>query len=318
MNRRTSLALMMGLTTAMMGTALPVAAQDFPSQEVRIIVPYGPGGGFDTAARMIAPYLERYLGDGASVIVENMPGGGGNTGLSTLQRARADGHTIGIVNLPGHFGPQVAERANYDLFELEYVGIVTATNYVTTLSANSQLKTLEDMQAADRVNVGSDGLEAVDMFSTMDALGINFNAIMHDGANDAVLAALRGDVDAVQFTLSTLYSYIEDGDLIPVIMHAQERHPDFPDVPTISELGHPEVLSVSMGNRILAAPPGTPEEVMTALRDAFDAAVADPEYIAQTEAANIDSLPGNWEDAEALLQGSHDALVPFKELLQGN
>lgn len=318
MNRRTTLALMLTVSAATLGSALPAFAQDFPNQEIRIIVPFGPGGGFDTAARMIAPYLEKHLGEGAAVIVENMPGGGGNTGLSTLQRARADGHTIGIINLPGHFGPQVAERANYDLFELEYVGIVTATNYVTTLSAGSDLKTLEDMQAAERVNVGSDGLEAVDMFSTMEALGINFNAIMHDGANDAVLSALRGDVDAVQFTVSTLYSYIEDGDLIPVIMHAQERHPDFPDVPTIAELGHPEVLSVSMGNRILAAPPGTPDDVMTALRAAFDAAVADPDYIAQTEAANIDSIPGNWEDAEALLQGSYEALVPFKELLQGN
>jgi len=317
MKNRTNLALIAALA-ATIAAPLPALAQDFPTQEIRIIVPYGPGGGFDTAARMIAPYLERHLGEGATVIVENLPGGGGNTGLSTLQRADPDGYTIGIINLPGHFGPQVAERANYDLFELDYIGNVTSTNYVTTLAATSDIKTLEDMRAAERVNVGSDGLEAVDMYSTMDALGINYNAIMHDGANDAVLAALRGDVDAIQFTVSTLYDYMASGDLIPVIMHARERHPDFPDVPTIAELGHPEVLSLSMGNRVLAAPPNTDAAALTALRAAFDAAVADPEYVALTEAANIDSLPGNWEEAEGLLQGSYDALLPYKELLQGN
>ncbi|AEQ52552.1 Bug family tripartite tricarboxylate transporter substrate binding protein [Pelagibacterium halotolerans] len=318
MNRRTSLALMMGLTTAMAGTALPAFAQDFPSQEVRIIVPYGPGGGFDTAARMIAPYLEQYLGDGASVIVENLPGGGGNTGLSQLQRAAPDGHTIAILNLPGHMGPQVAEMANYDLFELDYIGNITSTNYVTTLSSNSQFKTIEDLQNADRVIVGSDGLEAVDLFSTMDALEIEYTPIIHDGSNDAILASIRGDVDIIQFTFSTLYSYMQDGDLVPIILHADQRHPDFPDVPTIAELGHPEVLALSRGARVLAAPPGTDEAALEALRSAFEQAVADPDYIAQTVEANIDSMPTSHETIPAMVEGAFGALMPFKDLLQGN
>lgn len=307
-----------GVALALTMTAGAVAAQDYPTSEIRLVVPYSAGGGFDTAARMIATYMERQLGEGATILVENQPGGGGNVGIGQVYRAAPDGYTIGLVNVPGHFGQQVAGTATYDLFEMEIIGNITATNYVLTVSPQSPLQTVEDLQAADQVNVGMAGLASTDIFATMDALGINMNAIVHAGSNEAVLSAIRGDIDVIQFPVASLQGYIKEGELTALVMHAEERHPDFPDVPTIGELGHPEVLNLSMANRVLVAPPGTPDDVMTVLRDAFDAAVTDEAYVAQLAAASIDSMPGNWESIVARLEGAYEALLPYEDILRGN
>lgn len=135
---------------------------DFPTKEIKLVVPYSPGGGFDTAARMVGPYMEKYLPNNVSVIVENMPGGGGNIGLGEVYKAKPDGHTIGLVNLPGHFVKQILGEATYDLQKLEYLGNITTTTYLAAASQKSNYTTLEDFQNADNVVAGITSISSTD------------------------------------------------------------------------------------------------------------------------------------------------------------
>lgn len=307
------------LTGAALGLAMTVgaaAAQDYPTQEIRLVLPYSAGGGFDTAARMIAPYMEKYLGEGASIIVDNQPGGGGNVGIAQVQRAAPDGYTIGLINLPGHFAQQVVGNSTYDLFELEMIGNITATTYMLAVGAESPYQTLEDLQAADSVSIGLTGLANPDIYATTDALGITMNPIVHSGSSESILSAIRGDIDALQYPVTSMQSYMDEGDLVPILIHAHERDASFPDVPTMAELGHPEVLNLTIANRILVAAPGTPEPILSALRDAFDQAIEDPDYLRQLEEANITAIPGNWEAVESIREGAYESMLVYEELLR--
>ena len=94
----------------------PAAAEShFPSKAITFVVPVSPGGGFDTATRMIVPYLKKYLPGQPNVIVKNAPGGEWNIGIGKIYRAKPDGHTIGILNLPGNAVNQVLGTAKFDL-----------------------------------------------------------------------------------------------------------------------------------------------------------------------------------------------------------
>jgi len=293
-------------------------ASAFPSKEITFVVPYSPGGGFDTAVRLIAPYMEKYLPNDATIVVKNSPGGEGNVGLSEIDRAKPDGHTIGLVNLPGHYANQVMDTAKYDLLKMKYIGNITTLDYITTLSAKSKYKTLEDLQNAEVVNAGVVSVSSTDGLGLMalaKELGINLNIITHEGSSEALLAAVRGDVDIVQFPYTSAIDYVESGDLIPLIMQSKERMSDYPDIPTVGELGYEDLLNVTMGNRTIITTPETPEEILTVLREAFDKAVADPEYIKQAEEAGLEFNSSNWEAAEQLSNDGYNAMMSFKDLM---
>lgn len=290
----------------------------FPSKEITFVVPYSPGGGFDTSVRLIAPYMEKYLPNDATIIVKNAPGGEGNVGLSEIERAKPDGHTIGLANLPGHYANQVMDTAKYDLLNMEYVGNITTLDYITTLSAKSKYKTIEDLQNADVVNAGVVSVSSTDGLGLMafaEELGINLNIITHEGSSEALLAAVRGDVDIVQFPYTSSIDYVETGDLVPLVMHSKERATDYPDIQTVGELGYEDLLNVTMGNRTIIATPGTPEEILTVLREAFDKAVADPDYMKQAEEAGLEFNSSNWENAEKLSNDGYNAMMSFKDLM---
>ncbi len=294
---------------------------NFPEQEIKIIVPYSAGGGFDLAARMLAPYLAKYLPNDTSVIIENISGGNGNIGLGELTRADADGYTLGLINLPGHFVQQILGDASYDLTEYEYVGNITKTEYIAAASPQSNFTELSQLQDAEEVRAGITNISSTDGLGVVvagDNLGINLRTINHPGSTEAVLAAIRGDVDIVQLPVESLSSYFESGDLVPLWSYTTERLEQYPDLPTIEELGYGELIDLVSLYRTIATTPGTPEETLTILREAFDQAVNDEEYIEKVLASGAFHNPTNYEDAANRAETSLEMLMPFEDLLKGN
>lgn len=292
---------------------------DFPTKEIKLVVPYSPGGGFDTAARMVGPYMEKYLPNNVSVIVENMPGGGGNIGLGEVYKAKPDGHTIGLVNLPGHFVKQILGEATYDLQKLEYLGNITTTTYLAAASQKSNYTTLEDFQNADNVVAGITSISSTDGLGVVvsaDRLGINAKTINHNGSSEAILSAIRGDVDLVQYPIESLMSYIESEDLVPLWVYSNERIPELPDVPTIVELGYEDLLDTVSLYRVLATSPDTPAEVLAILRESFDQAVNDPEYKQQVINSGATWNPGDHTQAQQVAENSLNKLLPYEEMLK--
>jgi tripartite-type tricarboxylate transporter receptor subunit TctC len=291
----------------------------YPTKEIKLIVPYSAGGGFDTSARMLAPYLGKYLPNDVSVIIENLPGGEGNIGLGEVARSKPDGHTLALINLPGHFVKQILKEATYDLQKLEYVGNITTTTYLAAASLKSGYISIQDFQNAEKINAGITNVSSTDglgLVVSADSIGIKINTINHKGSSEAILSAIRGDVDIVQFPVESLMSHIESGDLTPLWVYSNERIPELPDVPTILELGYGELLETVSLHRALATTPGTPKEVLDILREAFDKATSDPEYKKQVEESGATYNPGNYEVAKQTADSALDKLLPFVDLIK--
>lgn len=297
------------------------AKSTFPEKEIKLIVPYSPGGGYDTAARMLAPYWEKYLPNNAKVIVENEPGGNGNVALGQLTKTDPDGYSVGLINLPGHFVNQVLGTASYDLTKFSYIGNITKTTYVAATSKNSGFTTLDDLKGAKEVISGITNISSTDGLGVLlsaKSLGINVKTINHKGSTEAVLSATRGDVDWVQFPYESLLPSFDGGDLQPLWVYSEERLPELPDVPTIKELGHENLLDSIAMYRVIAAPPGTPDEVLTILRDSFMKAVNDEEFKQKFEESGAIWNPGDHVQVEGVVQDSLEMLTPYKALLEEN
>ncbi len=119
-----------------------------PSKPIEVIVGYSAGGGTDVMARTVAPFIEKYLGDGASVVVKNMPGASGQIGITAVATAEPDGYTLGTFNLPGMMARTIDRKADYDADSFTYLANVVNDPNVIVTSKQSGLDTLDKLIAA--------------------------------------------------------------------------------------------------------------------------------------------------------------------------
>jgi tripartite-type tricarboxylate transporter receptor subunit TctC len=295
------------------------AKSAFPSRTITFIVPTSPGGGFDTVTRMIVPYLRKYLPGNPNIIVRNTPGGEWNIGINKMYRSKPDGHTIGILNLPGNAVNQVLGTAKFDLNKITWLGNISQIVYVTALSSKAKYKSIEDLKKAPEVTSGVVGLASTAGLGTIIAaerMGVKMKPIPHDGSTEAILSAIRGDVDWVQYPFSTLKkSIIDSHDLVPVWIYAKERLELLPDVPTVEELGYGDLLDIVTMYRPVGAPPGLPKDVAKIWNDAFWKATNDPEFQQKMVKANRNPRPMTPEDTTAMVSRAVVEVAKYKELV---
>ncbi|MCL6633388.1 MAG: tripartite tricarboxylate transporter substrate binding protein [Alicyclobacillus herbarius] len=282
-----------GATSAGAGNTSSVTKQgdsSYPEHTITFIVPYAPGGDFDTTARLLAPYLTKYLPHHPSVIVKNVPGGNSVIGDMQVINAQPDGYTIGYFTLPGiALGPLIGQ-GNYDLTKVSWVGQVFAMPYVAAASKHSGLNSLRDVQKASHLKVGTTGITTTAgliSFISLKSLGVkNSTTVPSGGSSQSVLAASQGTVDLVQFPYPALRQEMSAGLLKPLWVNASQRLPQLPNVPTIAQLGHPELAAIARLAGVVGTTPGVPQENLTVLRSALKKAVHDPEFISKMKAAN--------------------------------
>jgi tripartite-type tricarboxylate transporter receptor subunit TctC len=259
---------------------LPAAAYaDWPEDKaIKLIIPFGPGG-FDAYARVLAPALERILG--AVVVPENVPGAGGRIGANTVYRARPDGYTIGLWSMPGMTMPAiVGERVRYDLNKLSWIAQLSFDKYALAVKADSPIRTFEDLCNLGRPATfsGQGGFTetaSIATVITMAELGCPYTIVTgYQSSGQATLAVMRGDVDARVNPLGTLLPYIKSGDIRLLLTY--ERESTVAGVPTIEELGHGEYINFGL-RRVVAGPPGIPDDIREQLSAAFVQAMSSPE-----------------------------------------
>ncbi len=254
----------------------------FPSTNITFIVPLTPGGGFDTNARLIAPFLKKYLPGQPNVIIKNVPGGESRIGIMEMYKAKPDGHTVCIFNIPGNLMAQIVGLAEYDLTKVAWIGRITDSIYVIALAPKSKLRTLEDLRKAPQLKVGVVGLTStanLGMIISSQEMGFKVKLIRHDGSQESILSTIRGDTDLVIHSFPTLRKFIVDSkDLVPFVVYYKERLKELPETPTIGELGYNNLLDLVTVDYMVGATPGTPDDVQKVWRDAFDKAVSDPEF----------------------------------------
>jgi tripartite-type tricarboxylate transporter receptor subunit TctC len=269
----------------------------YKGKTVRIIVGYGPGGGYDIYARMIAPYLAKTLG--TTVVVENKPGAGGIAALNNLVVAPPDGLQTMHLNGTAAALSQLAglSGVRYDIGEIAHLGTVGTSPFVWLVATNSKIKTPQDaINAHTRLTWAASG--AIDVLSagaafTCDALALDCAIVLgYPGSNEAVLAVNRGEMDAMYVTDTSANNYVKAGGLRAVVTIGHKRSLFFPDTPTIFEALqlNPDQrwlfdYYTTLGNlgRILVAPPNLPATRLDFLQTAMKKALTDPVLVAEGE-----------------------------------
>jgi tripartite-type tricarboxylate transporter receptor subunit TctC len=285
-------------TTAAAETPETTAAAEgvsFEGETITLVVPYDAGGGFDQYARGVAPYLAEELG--ADVVIDNRPGAGGLIGANVVFQAEGDGLTIGIINYPGAVFGALTEQegVSFDNSQWQVLGRIAAVSPMIYAGADSGFATWEDVVASESDvvfslgGVGSDAYYGTAVIGN--ALGFPYQLITgYDGTSEQNAAVLAGEAQLTFASLDSASSFLESGDGVPLVYLSEERAADYPDVPTIIEVaGDSENIMSALAavyslERIIVAPPGTPDEIADALGEALIAAMTNEAFIADMAA----------------------------------
>jgi tripartite-type tricarboxylate transporter receptor subunit TctC len=278
--KKIAIGFVMVFTLIAMGFAGEVAAAQYPSKPLTYIICFNPGGESDITARIQEQPLKKYFGQ--DVIITYKIGGGGSIGWSELVQSKPDGYTIAGHNLP-HIVLQPLERgkAGYKTLDLKNIYIFESTPDLLVVRNDSPFKTLKDFVDYAKKNPpgvvtvgGSGSSTANDLGTTMlnKAAGIKLTYIPFGGTGSAVPALLGGHVTSLM-TYSTMGVQYADK-FRPLAIASEERMAVLKDVPTFKELGYDVVEGAYRG---VAAPPGTPDDIVKKLADVFDKVMRDPE-----------------------------------------
>ena len=265
--------------TAMMAGA--AQAQSYPSRPISMIVPFAAGGPTDIIARIVGEHMSKTLGQ--QIVVENVAGAGGTTGITRAAQSKNDGYTI----MMGHMGTHGAAPALYPNLkydptkDFEPIGMAAGTPILIVAKKNFPAKDLKEMMAylkanPDKVNQAHAGIGAVShmtciMFNSQ--LGIKPTAVPYSGTGPALNDLVSGQVDYMCDQIVNLVQQVKAGAIKAYAIATPVRSPALPDLPTTIEAGMPD-YQVTAWNAIFA-PKDTPKEVVTALTDALGKALDD-------------------------------------------
>jgi tripartite-type tricarboxylate transporter receptor subunit TctC len=257
-----------------------VAAADYPSEDIRLLVPYTAGGPTDIAARALGAHLEEELG--RPVVVENLPGASGATAYTELIASQPDGHTLSMTALPTAVLNYLANDVGYTREDFAPLGVVTQVPSGVVVPADSPHQDLESLFGAARqdpqaVTVGTPGAtntHAAETRRITDLHDVPLTVVPFEGNAEVQTALLGGNVAAGFVNLSQdVLPAIESGELRLLAVGTEERLP-YADAPTFVELGYPE-LTQSTTTFGVIAPAETPDEVVSTLEGALRSASED-------------------------------------------
>lgn len=282
------LAFVLGLTLVTAGCGASPGGSDvsassnFPNKDIEFVVGYAPGGGYSDWAQAIAPFIKKHLPKQVNVVVRHMEGAGSAIAANYMQKAKPDGYTIGIYNLGGLAGTQLARKVNYELSKVTWLARLSLDPAIATVSAKSPYKSMQDFTSKDNVKVSTKGLAAnatLTGAATFAEMGVKWTPLNHDGTSESILSVIRGDADITWGSIDSQKQYIDSGDLRMLMYYGPERHPDYPDVPIPSESGLPAEMNEAFNtHRLIGAPPGLPDDVRAILEEAIKKAIDDPEF----------------------------------------
>ncbi|WP_010142381.1 tripartite tricarboxylate transporter substrate binding protein [Oceanicola sp. S124] len=269
------------LTALALALTATTALADYPEKPIEVVVGYSAGGGTDVMARTVAQFLEQELGDGASVVVKNMPGAGGQIGFTEVAQADADGYTLGTFNLPAALALTHDRDADYGLNSYTYLANFVEDPNTITVAANSPYQTLDELLEAARtdpgaITVGLSALGGNDHFGAnmmAAAAGAEFTLVPFKGASMARTAIMGGHVAAGTMTLGQTTAFPDELRVLAVL--ADERSSFRPEVPTAKELGYDVKMSSLRG---FVAPAGLDAATAETLRAALSAVNENPDF----------------------------------------
>ncbi|MEE1620572.1 Bug family tripartite tricarboxylate transporter substrate binding protein [Zafaria sp. Z1313] len=290
---------------------------EFPSKDIRLVVPWAAGGSGDLTARTIAPLLEEELG--VNVVVENRPGANGSVAYNWLKDQSADGYSLSMM------GVEVVtlQFQDYDVDPDNYVPIGQGLSGPGAIAVpvNSPYETLQDLIDDAKANPGrvtfsSPGVGSVwdsPAQGLQDLAGIDITGVPFDGSAPAVAAAAAGDVSFSIDAIGTQKAQVDGGNLRYLAMLTEERDPNNPDVPTARESGVDLQNASWVG---IMAPAGTPEDIVQKLTEAMGKAAEDEGYKKTIEDSNLVPTFRDSTEMQAFFDEEAERYGPWIELAQ--
>ena len=300
--------------------SIPAFAQTYPSKPITMVVPQAAGGTNDIVGRLIAPAFGEAIG--ASVVVENRPGAGGNIGTQSVARATKDGYTLLLtINSAQAINPALYKNPGFDpindFVPLYYIG---ATPYVLVSPPGSPYKTLADVISAAKKKPGelsyaSAGNGTIShllgaMLNT--SAGIEMQHIPYKGVAPAINDVLGGQVPLAFASLPSALNYIKAGKLQAIAISSAKRSSAAPEIPTIAETYPDCVGEVWVA---LFAPAGTPVNAVKKVQAAMDKVMATPEVREKLIAQGLDLTPVPPAKLVTLLK---DELVKWAKIVKAS
>jgi len=272
-----------------------VAAQDYPTRPIRLIVPYPPGGPTDVVARILGSSLSAALKQ--SVVVDNRPGGAaGTVGAHVVASAEPDGYTLLLSQVGSLTMAPSLYRLDYDpLKAFAPIGIVAQSPEVFAVNASLPVHSVAEFVAyaesnPSKINFGTPGAGTLPNLlgaQLQIATGIKLITVPYRGAGPAVVDLLAGRMQMMIDSSSVLLVHIQSGKLRALAVSSDKRLAALPDVPTFGEAGYPQ-LTASLWTGLLA-PAGTPAPVIKKISDALTESLKTPAVVHAYQKLDIET-----------------------------
>jgi tripartite-type tricarboxylate transporter receptor subunit TctC len=298
------------LGVAMAAFASPAVAQSkYPSRNVELIVPYGPGGSTDIVARVVAQRLAERLGQ--NVVILNKPGASGTNGLLAAMRAAPDGYTLlNSYTAEAVVVPQISSTHTYSIVDdFEPIAVTGLVPVVLMVSKNIKANTLKEFIAEVKANPGKftfgggHGSPPHVMGAWMNKLqGLNVQHVPYRGGAQGINDVVGGHINMFYGGVAAGKSAIDSGGVKPIAVTGDKRSSALPNVPTFKEGGVPEFDLVSW--TVMLAPKGTPADILAVLRKETAAVLDDPKTREMLARQGVDKSDAT--DVRAFLQKQKD------------
>jgi tripartite-type tricarboxylate transporter receptor subunit TctC len=298
------------LAAALVLGAAPLRAQEFPSQPVRFIVPFPPGGAADLLTRLVAQKLADSMK--GSFLVENRPGGNTVIAASAVAKAAPDGHTLLVaVDSTLTMNKSLYSKLPYDPFtDFAPVVLLAEQPMMFAANPNAPFKTVAELVAYAKANPGKLNIGVGALIARVAAeqlklvSGIDFQIIQYQGSAPSRTALLAGDLHATFSDVASPGPFIREGRMRALGTTGLRRANGQPNIPAIAEQGYPGFDVKSW--YAVVAPAGTPSAVVSRLNGEIGKALASPEIKERLGDQGLDLRPGSPADLAAFMKSEYD------------
>src|SRR5258708_18990343 len=264
-----------------------VALAVYPERPITMLIAYPPGGGTDLVGRALAPFIEKYLGGGARIVVVNRSGAGGEVGFAALANSAPDGYTIGFVNTPPLLTIPIERPAQFHWSRYESIGNIIDDPCNFSVHADMAVTNLRELAAyanshPGETPVGTTGIGSDDHIAMLKferAAGVKMRHVPFKGSADVRAAIAGRQIDVAAINIGEALGYQRGGTAIRNLVQMSPARTNLaPELPTAREQGYDIEMSSLRG---LVAPKGIPADIRDRVVKAVAQSVADPEFQAQ-------------------------------------
>jgi tripartite-type tricarboxylate transporter receptor subunit TctC len=250
--------------------SVSATAQGYPARPIRLIVPFPPGGGTDTMARVVAPKLSEFLGQ--QVVAENRGGAGANIGAELAAKSAPDGYTLMLATITNAIGASLYSKLNYDLVrDFATITQLATTPHILVVHPSVPVKSVKEFVALAKAKPGELAYSSSGSGSAAHLAGELFNSLTgvktthvpYKGGGPSMIALVGGEVSLAFATMPSAIGYVRSGRLRGIAVTTDRRSPSTPELPTIAETG---VAGYEAGSWYgLSVPAGTSKEIIARL-----------------------------------------------------